>query len=356
MEKLSRYGGILLLTSLSVFSAVKCDMEQMRSIDPNYGVTWMFLPDDKGTPHIVDLTTPNDTSVERAGNTCNDDVTFYFHRQQTKNNPKAFKFINDPAAPLRIDPSYNPSLPTKFVIHGWRNSISSPVCQTIKDAYLQRQDMNLFVVDWSPLAQDTFYFKSAAATRDVGRHVGAFIDRMVVEQLTNLDSVHIIGHSLGAHTSGFAGSFVRSGRVARVTGLDPALPGFHDQQPDKLLDPSDARFVDVIHTCAGMLGHDKNLGHVDFWPNGGRANQPGCGGMNDFTGACSHGRSYEYYVESVYTRNAFLAYPCRDMNDFNRNNCRTEAVPMGDGVPIEARGTHFLETNAPPRFARGLHR
>lgn len=210
------------------------------------------------------------------------------------------------------------------------------------------------MVDWSPLAHDTLYFKSASATRDVGRHVGALIDRMVAEQRTSLDSIHLIGHSLGAHTSGFAGSFVRSGKVSRVTGLDPALPGFTDNQPDHLLDPSDARFVDIIHTCAGLLGHDKNLGHVDFWPNGGRANQPGCGGMNDFTGACSHGRSYEYYTESIHTRNAYLAYPCKDMKEYNRNNCRAEAIPMGDGVPIDARGTHFLETNAQPKSGGGL--
>ncbi|XP_058819416.1 lipase member H-like isoform X2 [Topomyia yanbarensis] len=342
----------LLLKSLF---ELRCDMDQLRNIDPNYGVTWMFLPDDKGTPHIVDLTMPNDTSAERAGANCNDDVTFYMHRQNTRRNPKAFKFINDPAAPLMLDSSYDPTLSTKFVIHGWRNSISSPFSQEIKDAYLMRQDMNVLVVDWSPLADDTFYFKSAFATRDVGRHVGALVDRMVAERGTDLNSVHIVGHSLGAHTSGFAGSFVRSGKVSRVTGLDPALPGFQDQQPDKLLDPSDARFVDVIHTCAGLLGYDRNLGHVDFYPNGGRANQPGCGGMNDFTGACSHGRSYEYFTESILNRNAFMAFSCGDMNDYKNKNCRAGAIPMGDGVPIEARGTHFLVTNPPPKFGRGMN-
>ncbi|XP_065095338.1 lipase member H-like isoform X4 [Ochlerotatus camptorhynchus] len=337
---------------------LKCNMEQLKSIDPNYGVTWMFLPDDQGVPHVVDLTTPNDTSTDGKNfwNNCNDDVTFYFHRQNTRDSPTAFKFTNDPSVPMKFVQTYNPNLPTKFVIHGWQNSISSPVCQQVKDAYLKREDMNVFVVDWSPLAHDTLYFRSAYATRDVGRHVGSLIDRMVTERGTNLDSVHIIGHSLGAHTSGFAGSSINSGKASRVTGLDPALPGFIDSEPDKRLDPSDARFVDVIHTCAGMLGHNKNLGHVDFYPNGGGPNQPGCNGMEDFIGACSHGRSYVYYAESVNRRDGFIAFQCGNMNEFNNKQCQTGPVAMGDAVPIETRGTYYLDTNAEPVFGRGLRR
>lgn len=42
------------------------------------------------------------------------------------------------------------------------------------------------------------------------------------------------------------------------------------------LKPSDAFFVDVIHTCAGYLGFKMPLGHADFYPDGGRPPQPGC--------------------------------------------------------------------------------
>lgn len=68
--------------------------------------------------------------------------------------------------------------------------------------------------------------------------------------------------------------YTKSGRIGRITGLDPALPGFQDTtNPNQKLDPSDAQFVDVIHTCSGLLGHNRNLGHADFYPNGGRCNR-----------------------------------------------------------------------------------
>lgn len=45
--------------------------------------------------------------------------------------------------------------------------------------------------------------------------------------------------------------------------MDPAKPMFENMSDkDGTLDPTDADFVDVIHTCAGMLGYSKPLGHV----------------------------------------------------------------------------------------------
>lgn len=40
--------------------------------------------------------------------------------------------------------------------------------------------------------------------------------------------------------------------------------------------PGSAKFVDVIHTAAGIIGVVNPVGHVDFYPNGG-VRQPGCG-------------------------------------------------------------------------------
>uniref|UniRef100_UPI001658C826 hypothetical protein n=1 Tax=Salmonella sp. S146_54837 TaxID=2665635 RepID=UPI001658C826 len=84
------------------------------------------------------------------------------------------------------------------------------------------------------------------------------------------------------------------------------------------LDPTDADFVDAIHTDTDPiytigLGILQKVGHMDFYINGGR-NQPGCdmglferiifddGSIWDagvqFV-ACNHLRSYEYFTESI---------------------------------------------------------
>ena len=60
-----------------------------------------------------------------------------------------------------------------------------------------------------------------------------------------------------------------------LSGLDPAHPFFITNRTSFRLDESDAQYVDVIHTDAGVFGTTLASGHTDFWPNGG-SSQPGC--------------------------------------------------------------------------------
>lgn len=48
------------------------------------------------------------------------------------------------------------------------------------------------------------------------------------------------------------------------------------------LDKSDAHFVDILHTGAGILGQWGPNGHADFYINGG-SSQPGCGSDTVFS-------------------------------------------------------------------------
>ena len=87
-------------------------------------------------------------------------------------------------------------------------------------------------------------------------------------------SIHIIGHSLGAHIAGNIGKHL-NGTLARITGLDPALPLFTHRSKDAL-QTSDAQFVDVIHTDFPVFGDLTPRGSVDFYPNFGQTPQKGC--------------------------------------------------------------------------------
>ena len=60
-----------------------------------------------------------------------------------------------------------------------------------------------------------------------------------------------------------------------VSGLDPAAPYYTDRDPEVRLDPTDAKYVDVIHTNLPVIGTEQRVGHIDFFPNGGSV-QPGC--------------------------------------------------------------------------------
>jgi len=52
----------------------------------------------------------------------------------------------------------------------------------------------------------------------VGEHVARMIDTMVSQEGARHKDMHIIGHSLGAHIAGAAGSKTKK-KVSRVTGI-----------------------------------------------------------------------------------------------------------------------------------------
>lgn len=183
-----------------------------------------------------------------------------------------------------------------------------------------------------------------ANTRLVGA-ITAHIIHLIYEELglKNLDKVHVIGHSLGSHISGYAGFTLQKDfnlKLGRITGMDPAEPFFKDTDPLVRLDQSDAKYVDVIHTDAksfvrGGLGMQQAIGHVDFYPNGGFDN-PGCGqGMSDyieqergsfFMGvrqfvSCNHLRAYEFFTESIEPDCPFNAIGCDSYADFKAGRC-----------------------------------
>ncbi|XP_030841943.1 pancreatic triacylglycerol lipase [Strongylocentrotus purpuratus] len=149
---------------------------------------------------------------------------------------------------------------------------------------------------------------SRANTRVVGREIAKLIEDLNAATGAGFGSMHIIGHSLGAHIGGYAGEAC-SGTVGRVTGLDPAGPDFAgDLDKSCRLDKTDARFVDVMHTdgeilIGGGLGLMDELGHQDFYPNNGQE-MPGCGGISP---TCDHSKAVEYFISSISSSCSFTA-------------------------------------------------
>ncbi|CAO1389537.1 unnamed protein product [Diamesa serratosioi] len=307
----------------------------------------MFFPDADGNPQIIDLTEP-DPNMRFAFIDEDPDakISLYYY------NKFIFAKVKPPSIVLVSFQDYDRKKKTKIIIHGWKNNLNSDAIQLIKNAYLNNGDFNIIAVDWNQMANENNYLKSAGSTKSVGKHVAAVIDHLVVKKNVNINDIHIIGHSLGENLR--SGMFTTAGKVGRITGLDPAYPAFRDaEKTNQNLDKSDAQFVDVIHTCGGLLGQKQSLGNADFYPNGGYANQPGCDFTQDFIGACSHGRAYRYFAESIETKNGFISFECDSWDDYLSKDCTdSEPVQMGDSTPRTANGTYYLETSSGPTYSR----
>ena len=115
---------------------------------------------------------------------------------------------------------------------------------------------------------------------------------------TDYDRIHVLGSSLGAQAAGYVGFFT-GGAISRITGLDPSGPLFYSVTNEDRLDKTDARFVDIYHTAGYWVGSTRPDGHVDVWPNGGLAPQPGCTGKESLDLSCSHFKAWRMFAESI---------------------------------------------------------
>ena len=119
------------------------------------------------------------------------------------------------------------------------------------------------------------YFQSVANLKVVSNCSAQLIDYLVTKLKFPLEQFHVVGFSLGAHVAGMISLYLNSGKLKRITGLDPAKPLFITASKSNRLDADDAEFVDVLHTNIIDRGLFQPVGHVDFYANGG-IYQPGC--------------------------------------------------------------------------------
>ncbi|KAM6441745.1 pancreatic lipase-related protein 2-like [Liasis olivaceus] len=238
---------------------------------------------------------------------------------------------------------FSPLRKTRFVIHGFTSTGKYGWVVELCLLLVNVEDINCFAVDWEDGAKCT-YFIAGSNIRVLGAVLAYFINTMMKIYQYCPSNIHLIGHSLGAHTAGEAGRRLQSvGKnspgIGRISGLDPAGFGFEGFPEMVHLDPSDAGFVDVIHTNAARFplgyGMVNATGDIDFYPNGGK-NMVGCTdkatpetehdkeglpGEVHSVGNCHHSRSHEYYRYSILYPSGFLAYPCESYKSFQAGNC-----------------------------------
>jgi pimeloyl-ACP methyl ester carboxylesterase len=120
----------------------------------------------------------------------------------------------------------------------------------------------------------------------VGTYLASALNRLNLKGM-DYKNMTLVGHSFGAHVAGIVGRKT-GGKIGAIYALDPAGPYFYDQSNilsdsnDNRLDKTDGQFVQVLHTNCKVFGTRQQMGHQDFYPNGG-------GGMPNCTNSFSVG-------------------------------------------------------------------
>lgn len=226
----------------------------------------------------------------------------------------------------------------------------------IKDGYMKRGEYDAVILLYWNHGNGLDYFQAVGNVRTVGMMLGRLLTSWNI-----YDRTRAVGFSLGAQILGEAGKYVQertSGKkIAECHALDPAGPLYDGCPNDMVLDKSDCKLVQVIHTSgavlgvagplAGELGTRKKTGHCDYWINCGYGQDPceasnflelikamGQANANKAATAakgvpmnmvCSHMRATAVYVQQVTGQCKFPAHEC--------SNC-------GKGVPA-------CQTNGP---------
>ncbi|KAH0539273.1 hypothetical protein KQX54_003434 [Cotesia glomerata] len=238
------------------------------------------------------------------------------------------------------------SKPSVLYIHGFTEKPADESVRTIVNAYLNRGTVNMLVLDWSRFSYEE-YFNLIPKVRVMGKITAETFDRLF-ELGLNLDTFHLIGHSMGAPLAAAIGEF-SDYDLPRITGLDPAGPGYDESSKALNLNYNNAIFVDIIHTDMGFFGTTKPNGTSDYFANGGERPQPGCPypeSVQDTVGICDHRKSWRIYAASIINPQAFLALKCPSYSDYLAGNCKNnEAVYFGLFTPTDARGFYFFDTS-----------
>lgn len=174
---------------------------------------------------------------------------------------------------------FEPRKPLKVLIHGFHGDRdSSP--NILLRPLLTTLNYHVISPDFRNLAKEPCYSQAVQNAKVVGRCLAKLLTQLLNQRLVAEEDLHLIGYGLGAHIAGYAGNFLPvQYRLQHITGLNPAKPFYLSNDTSEKLDPSDANFVDVVHTDVIMLGLLEPVGHVDFYVNMG-ISQPNCGPTN----------------------------------------------------------------------------
>ncbi|XP_071579851.1 phospholipase A1-like [Temnothorax nylanderi] len=225
------------------------------------------------------------------------------------------KFEGKNISTKEICNNIDPSKQVAFVTHGFLSSGNTTNFRELS-SQLEQKGYTVFAMDWSqgactngiPIIKFAGYPAAVKNTREMGELIASYVKTCVKDCGVPVKNIIFIGHSLGAHVSGFAAKEVDKmglGKIKLIIAADPAKPLFGRKKCDDRLCKSDAGCVKVFHTST--LGISYRIGHLDLQFNNGNM-QPGCG----VDVSCSHSRSISYITDSLKDNCTFPGVPLKN--------------------------------------------
>ncbi|CAL1269475.1 unnamed protein product [Larinioides sclopetarius] len=291
----------------------------------------------------------------------NSSVQYFLY---TPENPKIACYI-EPKSSFFDNCAFNSSLETKFIIHGYEIKLSpGNLFQQMKDTLLEYDKYNVIIVNWTQYNQQK-YEPDVVNAYIVGVVVSDMINFLISHAGVSAKSIHLIGHSLGAQIAGTAGKHVTN--LGRITGLDPAGPGYSKNVVFDRLSSTDAELVDAIHTsiAAHGFGTTYPMARINFYPDGGKEH-PKCQIGKNYTdgdgvehtiqtyddqAGCNHDASIRYFISSILDCK-YLSTLCKDYKSYENGDCKPESQPVNrmgfhcEAIPgLQDHSKFYLDTS-----------
>ncbi|XP_026666971.1 pancreatic triacylglycerol lipase-like, partial [Ceratina calcarata] len=176
-------------------------------------------------------------------------------------------------------------------VHGYMENTEADNVQIIIRAYLDRGDVNVILLDWGDVTIDINYVYVASQVPAIGKAVAEFLEKLFTFDAIDLNTFHVIGHSLGAHVAGHIGRFL-NGTLNRIT--------------------------DFVH---------------------------------DVEELCSHQRSVKIWAEALKNPKSFPGHKCfENIIEYKKDS---EEVYFGDATPSNLYGAYCFSTNSHSPFGKG---
>ncbi|MBP5971934.1 hypothetical protein HW132_04080 [Brasilonema sp. CT11] len=173
--------------------------------------------------------------------------------------------------------NFNPNQRTFFLIHGWNSKPDDNLKNVALFLNALYPNANIIKVDWSAVAASWSYPYVAGQVPWVADTLARKINSLGIDTTQTT----FVGHSLGAHISGFtSGQLQRqyNKNVKQVVGLDAAAPFWQYYDPTGTgnqgaysagLNKGQAQRVVAIHSsnsaCAAGYGNNSRIGDMDIY-------------------------------------------------------------------------------------------